>query len=110
MARKKKTDAGDESDEVVVGRKKLRETRVDTTPTVSVPNDQWRVDPDTGELCIGNECFEARIGKGGEVAMEVYPESPTCDPRAKERLERLLLNAADGKGRVKFKRRARKDT
>ena len=71
-----------------------------------VADGAWRVDSKTGEICIGNECVEARISKDGSFVLDVDPNAKTCSPEVKERLTRSLLNAAEGKGRVKFRRRA----
>jgi len=69
-----------------------------------VPIEMVRVDEETGEICIGDECLLVRLGKENLIQIEYNPDSQKCSIGTRQIIKKFMREMLeDGhKAKVKF--------
>jgi hypothetical protein len=75
-----------------------------------IPVELIEFDEDTGEICIGDDCFRVLYEpKRNQVAIEVDPQSQTCNPKMRRAAKKFLKSVIDGRPKVKVRERVSLD-
>lgn len=89
---------------------KLKKTQEKTqTEIKGIPAEFIKIDDETGELCVGEECFKVKYEpKENTIAIEVDPSAP-CNPLMKKFAIMFLRRFVEGRARIKVREKRRLD-
>jgi hypothetical protein len=74
-----------------------------------VPAEFIHLDEETGELCVGDDCFKVKYSPSeNEIAIEVDPSAP-CNPRMQKLAKMFLKKFSEGRPKVKIREKRRLD-
>jgi len=69
-----------------------------------IPVELISFDEETGEICIGDECFNIQYNpETSTVVVEINPESQSCSRLMRTVAKRFLKQIAEGRPKVKFR-------
>lgn len=85
---------------------KLKKTQ---TEIKGIPVEYIKIDEETGELCVGDECFKVKYEpKENTIAIEVDPGA-SCNPHMKNFAKMFLKRFVEGRARMKIREKRRLD-
>lgn len=80
------------------------------TEIKGLPVELIKVDEETGELCVGDECFMVKYEpRENTIAIEFNPNSQTCSPLMRRVSKMFLKQITESKPKVKFREKRRLD-
>ena len=72
-----------------------------------IPAEYIRIDEETGELCVGDDCFKVKYNPSeNEIAIEIDPNAP-CNPRMQQLAKLFLKKFVEGRPKVKLREKRR---
>lgn len=85
---------------------KLKKTQ---TEIKGIPVEYIKIDEETGELCVGDECFKVKYEpKENTIAIEVDP-SAACNPHMKKFAKMFLKRFVQERAQIKIREKRRLD-
>lgn len=70
-----------------------------------IPVELLHVDEDSGEVCIGDECFMIKVApETNAITFEYNPESQVCSLKTKRVAKKFMRQIFEEKPKVKFRR------
>jgi hypothetical protein len=68
-----------------------------------VPIEFIKINEETGELCVGDDCFKVKYDpRDNVIAIEIDPNAP-CNPRMQKLAKKFLKKFVEGRPSVKIR-------
>jgi hypothetical protein len=82
--------------------RKLR-LKKEETEIKGVPIEFIKIDEETGELCVGDDCFKVKYDpRDNVIAIEIDTNAP-CNPRMQKLAKMFLKKFVEGRPKVKIR-------
>lgn len=69
-----------------------------------IPVELLSLDDETGEVCIGDDCFQIKIEQDGAITFEYNPEAQSCSLKTKAIAKKFLKQIIEGKTKIRFRK------